>query len=180
MLIASQKRRENIADYLIYMYRNEALIRSFDLDIKLIKEHVVKNIEAPELEKQKLTAWYQILIDRMKTDKVEQEGHLQELIDIVKELDVLHEKLKGEDSKYQEHYNISTNAISKNLKQAKGLITSEIQICLNAMFGYLLLKSQGKSVPEGQEKILENFGNLLSYLSFAFLEEELKNKADQS
>ena len=41
MIIASQKRKENIAEYLIYMWQIEDIIRANNLDIERIKENVI-------------------------------------------------------------------------------------------------------------------------------------------
>ena len=39
MFVASQKRKENIAEYLLYMWQIEDLIRANDLDIDKIAHH---------------------------------------------------------------------------------------------------------------------------------------------
>ncbi len=42
MYIASHKRKENIAEYLIYMWQIEDIIRANDLDIDKIKNNVIE------------------------------------------------------------------------------------------------------------------------------------------
>lgn len=41
MIIASQKHKENIAEYLLYMWQIEDIIRANGLDIDRIKENVI-------------------------------------------------------------------------------------------------------------------------------------------
>ena len=41
MYIASAKRKENIAEYLLYMWQIEDIIRAYGLDIEKIKESVI-------------------------------------------------------------------------------------------------------------------------------------------
>lgn len=41
MFTASQKRKENIAEYLLYMWQIEDLIRANDLDMDKIKANVI-------------------------------------------------------------------------------------------------------------------------------------------
>ena len=41
MYIASQKRKENIAEYLLYMWQIEDLIRANGLDLDKIKSNVI-------------------------------------------------------------------------------------------------------------------------------------------
>ena len=44
MLLADKKKKENISEYIIYMYQTELLIRNFEFDIDKIKVHVFGNI----------------------------------------------------------------------------------------------------------------------------------------
>ena len=41
MITASQKKRENIAEYLLYMWQIEDLIRANGLDIDKIQENII-------------------------------------------------------------------------------------------------------------------------------------------
>ena len=41
MYIASKKRKENIAEYLLYMWQIEDLIRAYGLDIDRIRQNVI-------------------------------------------------------------------------------------------------------------------------------------------
>lgn len=41
MYIASAKRKENVAEYLLYMWQIEDIIRAYGLDIEKIKEAVI-------------------------------------------------------------------------------------------------------------------------------------------
>ncbi len=41
MIIASQKRKENVAEYILYMWQIEDLIRANDLDISKIETNII-------------------------------------------------------------------------------------------------------------------------------------------
>ena len=47
MIIASQKRKENIAEYLLYMWQIEDIIRAYKLDIDTIDEQIVSKYNVP-------------------------------------------------------------------------------------------------------------------------------------
>ena len=52
MIIASQKRKENIAEYLLYMWQIEDLIRANGLDINKIISNVIDRYDlSPEQRK---------------------------------------------------------------------------------------------------------------------------------
>ena len=42
MYIASQKRKENIAEYLLYMWQIEDLIRANNMDMNLIEKNIIE------------------------------------------------------------------------------------------------------------------------------------------
>ena len=42
MLIADQIKENNIAEYVLYMWQTEDLLRGFKLDIDLVEENIVK------------------------------------------------------------------------------------------------------------------------------------------
>ena len=48
MLISQQKRKENIAEYLLYMWQIEDLIRSFDCNIDAIEQKVISQFPAEQ------------------------------------------------------------------------------------------------------------------------------------
>ena len=43
MIIASQKKKENIAEYLLYMWQIEDIIRAYGLDIDQIQKHIINS-----------------------------------------------------------------------------------------------------------------------------------------
>ena len=66
MIIASQKRKENIAEYLLYMWQIEDIIRANKLDIDKIKESVISRYPADDKTLSDMAEWYESLIDMMQ------------------------------------------------------------------------------------------------------------------
>ena len=77
MLLADKKKKENISEYIIYMYQTELLIRNFEFDIDKIKVHVFGNIPdrkmSPET-KEEVFSWHRQVIADMQSEKLEKEG----------------------------------------------------------------------------------------------------------
>ena len=55
MYIASQKRKENIAEYLLYMWQIEDLIRANGLDLDKIKSNVIDKYQLSEPKIKEMT-----------------------------------------------------------------------------------------------------------------------------
>ena len=71
MYIASQKHKENIAEYLLYMWQIEDVIRANGLDIDKIKTNVIDRFQLDDAQKKEMTEWYESLIDMMRRESVE-------------------------------------------------------------------------------------------------------------
>ena len=94
MITASEKKRENIAEYLLYMWQIEDLIRAFGLDLDRIERDIVGRYEGLEPGKRKeMLEWYESLIDMMRREGVEKSGHLQLNRNVIIALDDLHRRL---------------------------------------------------------------------------------------
>ena len=76
MLIANQKKESNIAEYILYMWQIEALIRSCNLSIYELEDAVISHYGVSGKEQLEITKWYKTLIAEMKSQGIKQTGHL--------------------------------------------------------------------------------------------------------
>ena len=65
MIIARRKRKENIAEYLLYMWQVEDLIRANNFDMDSIRRTVVDRYDQPDDIKEEIAKWYEELIEMM-------------------------------------------------------------------------------------------------------------------
>lgn len=164
--VAENKRATNIAEYIIYMYQMEDLIRSYQGNAEEIKTFVVSKYPVSEEERAEISDWYLALLEKMKEQDILEKGHLIELNQLVASLAEIHWKLLKTDAGYFEIYNKTKPFIIEAAMQAEGQdLGNEIQICLNGIYGLLLCRLLGKKVSDEQLKSAEAFGDVLSYLS---------------
>ena len=62
MFIAQEKRKNNILEYILYMWQVENIIRACKFDIKLIKSTVIAQLGLTENDKELVVEWYLDLI----------------------------------------------------------------------------------------------------------------------
>ena len=93
MIIAKQKRKENIAEYLLYMWQIEDLIRANNFDMDLIRRTVIAHYDQPDEVKEEIARWYEELIDMMRGEGVMQSGHIQLNKNVIIALTDLHLRL---------------------------------------------------------------------------------------
>lgn len=174
MNIAEQKKADNISEYIIHIYQSEDLIRAYQFDIEELSKYVIGNMPLDEEAKTSLKQWYKNLSETMGKEGVKEHGHIKETQGLIDTLTALHEKLLKADDTYKDIYKNAKESIQDMLKLAEGKITNEIQVCLNGIYGMLLLRMNGKKIPEEFQSKLEKFGDVLSYLSFKYKEGEEK------
>lgn len=180
MFIASTKRKENIAEYLLYMWQIEDIIRANSLDIDLIKRNVIDKIPSlsPQESKQ-LEEWYESLIDMMRREEVMGQGHLQINRNILGELAELHHKiLEDKNPKfdpYREEFYCTLPFIVELRARSGVEKPGEIESCFNALYGMLMLRLSGKEITEDTQKAIAQISRFIALLAKDFhLDEEDK------
>jgi hypothetical protein len=167
--VAESKKSQNIAEYLIYMYQMEDLIRSYQGNRTEIDQYVVSKYPVSEDEKIEISTWFADLATKMNAEGIIEKGHLTELNQVVNNLAQLHWQLLKTDKTYFETYSKTKPFILAAIVQADGIaLGNEIQICLNGIYGLLLLRLLDKEVSNEQLKSAEAFGEVLGLLSLSY------------
>ena len=77
MVIADKLRKENIAEFLLYMWQVEDIIRAYDCSLSLIKDDYISRFHIEELETyEEMVDWYGNLIRMMNQEGKREKGHL--------------------------------------------------------------------------------------------------------
>ena len=91
MLLASQLKKNNVSEYLLYMWQVEDIIRAFQFDIEKIKEYVINRFNIKNLaEYEEVVEWYDNLIAMMQMENIQEKGHLQININSLQDLNEFH------------------------------------------------------------------------------------------
>ncbi len=166
MLVALQKRKENITEYILYLYQVEDLIRAFKLDMDLINSKLVAGYQADEKTTREISAWYENLVAMMEKEGKQQTGHLQFLGNLVNDLHEFHLRLMEQeaDPVYPSTYK-SVAGIITELRQKNPAATSDVQAAIDGIYGYLLLKIQRKEISDETSDAVKRLSSWLSQLS---------------
>ncbi len=148
MFISAEKKKENIAEYLLYMWQIEDIIRAYKFDIEKINAQIILPYPCAEDDKKALLTWYENLIDMMREEHVIELGHLQINNNILIDLNDLHQTILTSNfhQDYKNQY-YKTNALITEIKAKQGnAIENEIEVCFTFLYGFLLLKLQKKAI----------------------------------
>jgi len=168
MYIAKEKRKTNIAEYILYMWQIEDLIRAHDMDLEKINNGLVDHYSGSEEQIEEIRQWYRGLTDSMMLEGIKEKGHLQFLVVLMDDLNNFHFRLidSSTQSEYQQLYMASVRDISELRKKMgdKEQIT-DVEVCLTALYGLLLMRLKNREVSEDTEKVFNRFSELMSELS---------------
>lgn len=149
MKTASEKKRENIAEYLLYMWQIEDLIRANDLDIEKIEKTIIDKYQGLSAEERTaMREWYESLIDMMRREGVAEKGHLQLNKNVIIALKDLHNRLisNSKFAKYAAEYYATLPIIVELRAKAGENKADEIETCFNALYMILMMRMAGKEV----------------------------------
>ncbi len=167
MIIAKRKRKENIAEYLLYMWQVEDLIRANRFDMDSIRRTVIAHYAQPASVKEEIAQWYQELIDMMRSEGVMEKGHIQLNKNVIIALTDLHLRLlrSTKEMVYGATYYKTLPFIVQLRAKSGGEELPEIETCFNALYGYLLLKMQHKEVSAETTEAIKQITAFLALLS---------------
>lgn len=173
MIIAKQKRKENIAEYLLYMWQVEDLIRANHFDIDSIRRTVISQYDQPEEVKDEIARWYEELIEMMRSEGVMEKGHIQLNKNVIIALTDLHLQLlkSPKEMIYGAAYYKTLPYIVQLRAKSGGEELPELETCFNAIYGFLLLRMQGKEVSSETQEAIRQISSFLALLAEKYRED---------
>ena len=167
MIIANKKRKENIAEYLLYMWQIEDTIRANHMNIEEIKKNIIDKFDIDDVQKKEMVEWYENLIEMMRIEQKNESGHLQINKNVITELSDLHQYLLGSE---KEHF--YTAAFYKTLpyivelrSKAGENAVGELETCFLALYGVLMLRLNNQPLSPETLSAVKEISTLLAILS---------------
>lgn len=167
MYISQQLKQQNIAEYLLYMWQIEDLIRANGFDMEKIRKSVIEPYPITEEQKKVLAGWYEDLINMMHDEGVMEKGHLQINKNIIIWLTDLHLRLLRSPKfpYYSAAYYKALPFIVELRAKGADKDVPELETCFDAMYGVLMLKLQKKEISDETQKAIKVIGDLLAMLA---------------
>lgn len=172
MIIAEQKKRENIAEYLIYMYQVEDMIRANELDLDRIEQTLISKFEVSYDVKRDMREWYKSLISMMQEEEKEVKGHLSLLENLAGKMHEFHHEIlkQGLDIAYKGVFDKAKGNIDALRLRSGYAKENDIQVALNGLYGLLILRLRKTAITEETLRAFDTIKELVAELSSRFME----------
>ena len=193
MLIAKELRKKSIAEYLLYMWQIEDIIRAYQCSLTKIRREYIDKFDYTDVQKDEEEDWFGDLIRMMNQEGCRESGHLQINKVVMQSLNELHAQLLAS-SKFPfysaEYYRVlpfivelrgKTKQVADrmarknepNLKEiAANLGHSEIETCFDHLYGVMMLRLQKKEISHETEVALKEITTLIGMLSDYYLKDK--------
>lgn len=173
MFISQELRKKSIAEYLLYMWQIEDIIRAYGCSLSRIKHEYIDRFDYTEEQKEEMTDWYGNLITMMNTEGCREKGHLQINKIVIQQLSELSSTLLAS-PKFpfynSEYYRVLPFIVELRKRGAKD--ENEIETCFNALYGVMMLRLQKKPVSPDTEHAIKEITSFIGMLSDYYLQDK--------
>ena len=185
MFIANELRKKSIAEYLLYMWQMEDIIRVYGCSLTRIRKEYIEKFDYTEEQKDE-EDWFGNLVRMMNQEGCREHGHLQINKVLMQGLTDLHNELLAS-SKFPfysaEYYRVlpyivelrgKTKQVAdrmarkneENLKEiAANLGHSEIETCFDVLYGVMMLRLQKKEISQETNVAVKEISTLIGMLA---------------
>ena len=158
MFVSQQLRKKNIAEYLLYMWQVEDILRAYGCSLSRIRKEYIEQFHYTEEQKEDMTDWYGDLIRMMNQEGCREKGHLQINKIVLQQLIELNAELLAS-TKFpfytSEYYKVLPYIVELR-RRGVSQDEPEVETCFNALYGVMMLRLQKKEVsPDTQHAIKE-------------------------
>ena len=93
MYISQELRKKSIAEYLLYMWQVEDIIRAYDCSLTRLRREYISRFDYDDEQISELTDWYGNLVTMMNGEGKRESGHLQINQVVLQQMVELHAQL---------------------------------------------------------------------------------------
>ena len=148
MDIAQQKRKENIAEYILYLWQLEDLLRALQFSPEAIYSTLVRPRQLDSTQEQMLLAWYIDIANLLTQEGKEKTGHLDHTLHLIHDLHDLHLRLMKQ-QEIGEAYRLRYAMLAEHLPALRSRLgkdseMNDTELCFRALYAAMLYRIKGE------------------------------------
>ncbi len=167
MILAEQKKKAHIVEYILFLWQIEDLIRAAKFDPSFLEKWAedTANSEGSDPEKEK--EWIISMAADMRSQGKTESGHIASVSETMVELAHLHEMLIGamDDKRYKEAFEIAEPMMKELSEKQPGPSSHPVEQLLVVLYGFLILRLQKQSISAETESGFVAFRNWANALA---------------
>lgn len=172
MFIAKSIREKSVVEYLLYMWQMEDLIRAYGCSLTRIRREYIDRFEYTDQQKDEEEDWFGDLIRMMNQEGKCEKGHLAINEVLLQDLGDLHVRLL-QSTRFPfysaEYYRVLPFIVELRQKGDKEI--GEVETCLNALYGVMLLRMRQKPISPETAHAIKAITTFLGMLSDYYIKD---------
>ena len=173
MYISQELRQKSIAEYLLYMWQVEDIIRAYDCSLTRLRREYISRFDYDDEQISELTDWYGNLVTMMNSEGKRESGHLQINQVVLQQMVELHAQLL-ESTKFPfytaQYYKVLPFIVELRNRGDKN--QNEIETCLNALYGTMMLRLQKREISPDTKHAITEITTFVGLLSDYYLKDK--------
>lgn len=172
MFIAKSIREKSVVEYLLYMWQMEDLIRAYGCSLTRIRREYIDRFEYTDQQKDEEEDWFGDLVRMMNQEGKREKGHLAINEVLLQDLGDLHVRLL-QSTRFPfysaEYYRVLPFIVELRQKGDKEI--GEVETCLNALYGVMLLRMRQKPISPETAHAIKAITTFLGMLSDYYIKD---------
>lgn len=172
MFVAQELRKKNIAEYLLYMWQVEDIIRAYGCSLPVIRKQYIDRFDFTDEQKAEELDWFGNLIRMMNEEGKRESGHLNINKVVLQDVVDLHGMLL-QSTKFPiynaEYYKVLPFIVE--LRQRGDKDVNEVETCLDALYGVMMLRLQKKPINPETERAIKEITTFVGLLSDYYIKD---------
>jgi flagellin-specific chaperone FliS len=173
MYISQELRKKSIAEYLLYMWQVEDIIRAYDCSLTRLRREYISRFDYDDEQISELTDWYGNLVTMMNGEGKRESGHLQINQVVLQQMVELHAQLL-KSTKFPfytaQYYKVLPFIVELRNRGDKD--QNEIETCLNALYGTMMLRLQNREISPDTKHAISEITTFIGLLSDYYLKDK--------
>lgn len=167
MDIAKAKRRENIAEYILYLWQLEDLLRALQFSPEAVHSQLIAPRGLSEPQQRLYLEWYMDIADLLHQEGKEKQGHLDHTLHLIADLHNLHLQLMQ--LPVGAHYRELYARLSPELPRLRSVLgrseMSDTELCFRALYAAMLYRIRGEGGEEAVADTIEYISPVIAELA---------------
>ena len=167
MDIAQSKRKENIAEYILYLWQLEDLLRALQFSPEAIYSQLIAPRDIPEEQRHLYLLWYMDIVNLLHEEGKEEKGHLDHTLHLIADLHDLHLRLMQLPA--GERYRAVRARLEPYLPALKLVLAdgdmSDTELCFRALYAAMLYRIKGQGERSAVSDTVEYISPVIAELA---------------
>ena len=167
MDIALAKRRENIAEYILYLWQIEDLLRALQFSPEAIYSQLIAPRGIEEGQRHNYLLWYMDIANLLHQEGKDEKGHLEHTLHLIGDLHDLHLQLMK--LPVGEHYRRTYARLEPELPRLRAVLgnpgMNDTELCFRALYAAMLYRIKGEGEKSAVADTLEFISPVIAELA---------------